>query len=110
MSENKKAASGAGNTTDSMTKSSIDSVAQSDGKGKTLIHVIDIGDRCEVNVCGNMGKVLPAFCALTDALSETVPHQIMCAMIMAVLDHTKINPMELAAMKIKSQERERHVE
>lgn len=110
MPENKKAASGAGNTTDSMTKSSIDSVAQQSSEVNTLIRVDLMKNKVETTVQGDTSDILSAFCALADAISKSVSHRLMCATMTAALDHAGINPLELAALKAKVKERERHVE
>lgn len=110
MPENKKAVSGAGNTTDSMTKSSIDSVAQQSSEVNTLIRVDLMKNKVETTVQGDTSDILSAFCALADAISKSVSHRLMCATMTAALDHAGINPLELAALKAKAKECERHVE
>ena len=61
MSENKKAASGAGNTTDSMTKSSIGSVAQQGSKVKQQIMLLYPCDTCRKRCTSSSYSRCPAF-------------------------------------------------
>lgn len=110
MDTNKKAVSDAGNTTDSMTKSSIDSVAQQGSEVNTLIRVDLMKNKVETTVQGDISDILSAFCALADTISKSVPHRLMCATMTTALDYAGINPLELAALKAKAKERERHVE
>lgn len=110
MSENKKTVSGAGNTTDSKSNESTASVTQQGSEVNTLIRVDLMKNKFETTVQGDISDILSAFCALADTISKSVPHRLMCATMTATLDHAGINPLELAALKAKAKERERHVE
>ena len=110
MDANKKAVSGATNTTDSKSNESTASVAQQGNEVNTLIHVDLMKNKVETTVQGDTSDILSTFCALADAISKSVLHRLMCATMTTALDHAGINPLELAALKAKAKERERHVE